>query len=698
MKVRRLVAVFSGLTLAAVVASQAWAGQAFTTSAILGATISGLAAGAIFAVAAGGLVVTYVTSGIFNFAQGAIGMVLAFVYWELRENHHLPTPLSLALVLGVAAPVLGATCEFVVMRRVRDAPTVHQIMVSVALMLALMGIAGAVWPSTTVSRSLPPFFGNEGFSLGPIVVTWHRTIAICVAALVAVLLRLLLFRTRLGVAMRACVDDRDLAALHGARPNLASISAWALGSTMAALAGILLAPEIPFSVAPLTLLIVDAFAAAILGRLSSLSLTFVGALLLGLLNSYAVVFLDLEGRWSSAPAAIPTVFLFFVLLSLPQRRLAPGRRPAVAPGPPAPSRVEGVVGTAALVGVTVVLAVVLPLDQINRLTLAISMALIMLSLVPLTGWAGEVSLAPMTLAGIGAIAAVKVSDGSTTPLGLLAAAAVAVLAGLAMAAPAVRLRGLYMALASLAFARMVELLVFPQPEVFGVSSAGTVSVAPLAIGGWHLTSPRALLAATVVAFAVASLVLLVLRTGPYGRRMIALRDSPAACATLGIQIFRTKLSVYALSSAIAGLGGVMFALYRGQVGTSDFTLLASLPVVLLAVVGGITTISGALFGGLAFTSVLVAQSAWQLSAVQTLVLLGPGLAAIAIGHSSNGAAPAISAALKHLSPSWLGGSRSMPPDDPGELGLTRPFTAKAISVVEDELRLPQEYRHGPSGR
>ncbi|WP_405594670.1 ABC transporter permease subunit [Streptomyces sp. NBC_01092] len=698
MKVRRLVTVFGGLALAAIVTSQAWAGGSLTAAAILGASISGLAAGAIFAVAAGGLVVTYVTSGVFNFAQGAIGMLLAFVYWELRESRHLPTPLCLVLVLGVAAPVLGAACEFVIMRRVRSAPLVHQIMVSVALMLALMGIAGAVWPSTTVSRSLSPFFGNEGFRLGPIVVTWHRTIAICVAALVAISLRLLLFRTRLGVAMRACVDDRDLAALHGARPNLASMSAWSLGSIMAALAGILLAPEIPFSVAPLTLLIIDAFAAAIMGRLSSLLLTFVGALLLGLLNSYAVIFLDLEGRWSSAPAAIPMVFLFFVLLSLPQGRIAPVWRPAVPPSPRAPSRVEGVVGAVALVGVTVVLATVLPLDQINRLTLAVSMALIMLSLVPLTGWAGEVSLAPMTLAGIGAITAVKVSDGSTTPLGLLLAAAVAVLAGLAMAAPAVRLRGLYMALASLAFARMVELLVFPQPEVFGVSSAGTVSVAPLTVGSWHLTSPRALLAATVVTFAVASLVLLALRAGAYGRRMIALRDSPAACATLGVNVFRTKLSVYALSSAIAGLGGVMFALHRGQVGTSDFTMLAGLPVVLLVVVGGITTISGALFGGLAFTSLLVAQSAWQLSAVQTLTLLGPGLAAIAIGHSSNGAAPAIGAALEPLRPSWLGGSRRMPPDDSGELGLTRPFTVKAMSVVEDELRLPQEYRHGPSGR
>jgi branched-chain amino acid transport system permease protein len=692
------VAILAGLALAGIVAWQAWAGGTFTAAAVFGAGIAGLASGAIFAVAAGGLVVTYVTSGVFNFAQGAIGMLMAFVYWELRVGYHLPAPLCLVLVLGVAAPAFGAACELLIMRRVQNAPVVHQIMVTVALMLALMGIAGALWPSATVSRSLSPFFGNRGFQLGPIVVTWHRTIAICIAVVVAVSLRLLLFRTRLGVAMRACVDDRDLAALHGARPNLVSMTAWALGSTMAALAGILLAPEITFSVVPLTLLIVDAFAAAILGRLSSLPLTFIGALLLGLLNSYAVTFLDLNGRWSTARSAIPMVFLFFVLLSLPQSRIAPGRRPAVAPAPRVPALSEGAVGMAVLTGVLVLLAAVLPLDQINRLTLAISTALIMLSLVPLTGWAGEVSLAPMTFAGIGAITMAKVSHGSTTPLGLLAAAAVAVPAGLAMAAPAVRLRGLYMALTSLAFARMVELLIFPQPEVFGVSSSGTVGIAPLTIGSWRLASPRMLLAATAVVFAAVGLVLLALRASPYGRRMIALRDSPAACTTLGINVFRTKLSVYALSSAIAGLGGAMFALHRGQVGTGDFTMLASLPVVLLLVIGGITTISGALFGGLAFAALLVAQSTSHLSVLQTLTLLGPGLAAIAIGYSMHGAAPAIGAALAPLRPSFLGGARTRPPTDPGELGLTRPFTAEDLSTVEDHLGLPQEYRHGASGR
>ncbi|MFE3238438.1 branched-chain amino acid ABC transporter permease, partial [Kitasatospora indigofera] len=280
-----------GLALGAVVATQAWVPGSFSGPALFAATVSGLAVGSIFALAAAGLVVTYVTSGIFNVAQGAIGMLMAFLYWELRVNQGWPAPLCLFLVLGLAAPAFGMACEVLIMRRIRNAPVVQQVMVTVGLMLALIGIVGTLWPSAEISRSLPHLFGTEGFHIAGTVVTWHRLTAIGLAALVSVALRLLLFRTRFGVAMRACVDDRELAALHGARPDVASMAAWALGSTLAALAGIMLAPEIPFSVAPLTLLIIDAFAAAILGRLHSLPLTFLGAVLLGLLNAYAITFL-----------------------------------------------------------------------------------------------------------------------------------------------------------------------------------------------------------------------------------------------------------------------------------------------------------------------------------------------------------------------------------------------------------------------
>jgi branched-chain amino acid transport system permease protein len=622
---------------------------------------------------------------VFNFAQGAIGMLMAFLYWQLHVDQHWPTPLCLLLVLGVAAPLFGAACDLLIMRRIHHAPVVHQVTVTVGLMLALMGIAGLLWPGAAASRALPPFFAGEGVRIADVVISWHRMISVAVAATVSVLLRLLLFRTRFGVAMRACVDDRDLAALHGARPQRASMAAWALGSSMAALAGILLAPEIPFSIAPLTLLIIDAFAAAILGRLRSLPLTFAGGLLLGLLNAYAITFLDLNGRWSAARAAIPTVFLFIVLLALPRARISAAGRENLPPVPASPNAARRTAtALAALVAFAVLAATVLPEVQVGRLTLGIITALIMLSLVPLTGWAGEISLAPMTFAGLGAFAMATIADRHGLLLGLAAGTLIAVPAGLAMAAPAVRLHGLYMALASLAFARMADLLLFPQPELFGESSSGTLTIAHRTLDTWHVASPRVLLPVATTVFAAVATALAALRTRRYGRRLLALRDSPVACETLGIDTRRTKLSVYALSSAIAGLAGALLAVHRGQVTAGDFSLLASLPIVLLLAVAGITTISGALIAGLLSVAFLLAQTTWNLSLVQTLTVLGPGLAALSIAYNPRGIAPAVAAFLTPPRPTRPAG----PP--------TAPLTATddhLLQTADDALLLPEEARH-----
>jgi branched-chain amino acid transport system permease protein len=262
-----------------------------------------------------------------------------------------------------------------------------------------------------------------------------------------------------------------------------------------------------------------------------------------------------------------------------------------------------------------------------------------------------------------------------------------------MAAPAVRLHGLYMALASLAFARMADLLLFPQPELFGESSSGTLTIAHRTLDTWHVASPRVLLPVATTVFAAVATALAALRTRRYGRRLLALRDSPVACETLGIDTRRTKLSVYALSSAIAGLAGALLAVHRGQVTAGDFSLLASLPIVLLLAVAGITTISGALIAGLLSVAFLLAQTTWNLSLVQTLTVLGPGLAALSIAYNPRGIAPAVAAFLTPPRPTRPDGPTSpAATDDPA----TAPLTATddhLLQTADDALLLPEEARH-----
>ena len=544
-------ALIVGSVVLVVISIASWSGRPVTSDSVISALVVGISLGSIYAIAASGIVVTYTTSGIFNFAQGAIGMFMAFMYWQLRVGWHLPAPIALILAVFVIAPLIGAAIERILMRHLVDSSLVVQLVVTVGLMLFFMGLTVLLWDPAE-GRSINFFFGTEGFEIGDTFVLWHRFITIMVAIGIALFLRLLLYRSRIGVTMRAVVDNRTLAGLHGARPTRASMLAWALGSSMAAISGILLVPELGLQVEALTFLIINAFAAAIVGRLKSLPLTYVGAMALGLVVSFQQSFLDWGGRWSTASFAIPTIFLFVALLALPQARIELRK-------PPPPSKIlqprvskvwETALGMAVLWVVVFFFTRNMGTVNLNRVTLAIVTAMVMLSLVPLTGWAGQVSFAQITFAGVGAFAMFEWA-GSGSPWGLLFAALLAVPFGVLVALPALRLQGLYLALATIAFAFMAEKLFFDQPEIFGAGAGNEIR--RLDIFGHQFTDQREFLLLCTAVFGVMAVGVIALRRSAYGRRLVALRDSEAACATLGVNLMALKLSVFGLSAAMAGL-------------------------------------------------------------------------------------------------------------------------------------------------
>ena len=228
-------------------------------------TIVGLSTAAIYAVIASGLVLTYTTTGVFNFAHGAAGMLAAFAYWQIRVKWGWSTPIALIVVLLILAPAFGLLLERVIMRGLEGTSEATKLVVSISLLVAMIGVAQWVWPPG-VSRTVKPFFGPDKISVGPTVITYHQLITISVAVAVAIGLRLLLYRTRIGVAMRAVVDDRPLAQLTGARTALVARTSWAIGTSLAALGGILIVSSAGLSATALSLLIVNAYAAAVFGR------------------------------------------------------------------------------------------------------------------------------------------------------------------------------------------------------------------------------------------------------------------------------------------------------------------------------------------------------------------------------------------------------------------------------------------------
>ena len=677
----------------------AWAGNPINSTTLTNLLVLALPLAGIYAMAASGLVVVYTTTGIFNFAQGAIGMFFAYVDWELTVRHNLPQVIVLPLVVLVAAPAFGILLDRTIMRRLQGQPLVVQLMVTVGIMFALIGIANMVWNQND-AHSLPALFGGRGFHIGQVLLTWHRFITILVAVGLAIGLRILLFRTRTGIAMRAVVDNRDLAALGGARSARLSSFAWALGCSLAALAGILIAPETAdMSITVLTFLIISAFSAAVVGRLRSLPLTYLGALILALATEWVGSFLKFSDRWTNVPDALPTIMLFIVLLLLPRAEIQFARINVIR----RLERVSTVRDTAIgmsvfLIGMILVAAFLLSSSDptnTNRLALGMCTALLALSLVPLTGWAGQVSLAPLAFAGIGAVAYARLGGAHGSVWAVFLAALVTVPVGALLAFPALRLQGLYLALATLAFATMVEEVFYSQPFAIG---PGEIQVQPVHILGIDFSDPKAFLILITAVFGICGVGVVALRRSAFGRRLVAMRDSEAASVTVGVNILETKLVVFSLSAAIAGFAGAFFAMNFGTLnGSTGFETITGLPVVLALVIGGVGFVAGALFAGIFGFGTMWIQDNWHISLWTALFYLAPGLAVLGIISNPSGAVVPIGEGFARLLP-WRKDAKREYEEmqaanaeaEVGELGLERAFSESDVLDIDRTLGISND--------
>ena len=595
-------------------------------SAFLAYSIVGLVTGCIYALTATGLVVTYTTSGIFNFAHGAIGMMAAFSYWQLTVAWGWPVWLALPAILLVGAPVFGALVERVLIRPLRGAAADLSIVITLGLLLFLLGIANVAWKPTE-ARVIPPFFEGKDITISTLTVTMNQVLVVVVAGLVAIALRVLFSQTRLGIAMRGVVDDPDLAAMAGASPARVQQMSWALGSSLAALAGILLAPLVTLSILTLTLLVINGYAAALFGRLKSLPRTAVGGIALGLLVQYSKGYFPTSGLLATLEPALPMIFLLLMLIISPPARL----RTATLSGsyvPTVPSLRESVVVGSGVVLLCAFLAGALSDEHLVIGARAFALAIALLSLVLLTGYAGLASLAQLTFVGLGAYVFGTWGGGSL--VGLVLAVVISAAVGALVALPTLRLRGLYLALATFAFATAMDSVFFEHK----IGSGGSKDVPRLHLPLISTKSDKAFFMVCCVAFVLCSIGVLALRRGRYGRQLTALNDSPAACATLGINTNVTKLVVFAASAGLAGLSGALFGGLRGGISPGDFTAIGSLALLLSLRIGGVSTVTGALFGALTVSLFPTIQD--HVPSVPQLTYLLTGLAAVSIGRDPDG--------------------------------------------------------------
>ena len=587
--------------------------------------IAGTTSGVLYALVASGLVLTYTTSGIFNFAHGGVAMLSAFVFYQMTAVWMWPNWISFILVAFVLAPLFQIGVYRIIMRRLTGTSDITKIVVTIALMLAIFGLAAWGWPPDT-SYPLSLFWGVTAewtFHVGShdVYLQYFQVFAIAVAAIMGIGLSILFKRTRVGIAMRAVVDSPDLLKLNGGVPERVAAISWAVGGSMAAVAGILIA-QVQGSVdaTSLTILLITCgVTAAMIGRLRSIPVTVFGGILIGLEIAFFTGYASQHQEWTSwSPqfgVAIPVMSLFVVLLVLPQDRLRGATLSRLRERYTVPTMKTAWVSGLALMIFVIGMGQIMGTSDTTMLAAGMALSIIALSLTLLTGYAGEINLAPISFGAIGAIVAYHhgligpgFPDQRTSLWGIGIGIVVTMVLGGLVALPALRLRGLHLALGTMAFGIFLSTFILSFTGVVTIPLihlhlafvGGAMTVPPVKFLAWSLASPKAQLLSSTVLFIFLGVGLVALRRSPYGRRLVAMKDSPAASATLGQSILWLKVSAFMLSSGLAAVGGILYCIALGSVQTTTFDIFLSFGLVMATVVGGMGNVSGALFGGVFF--------------------------------------------------------------------------------------------------
>jgi branched-chain amino acid transport system permease protein len=589
--------------------------------------LTGLVLGSIYAISALGLVVTYTSSRVLNFAHGAVAYTCAVFYYWLNSHEGWSLPAAAAVTLLVFAPVLGFLLWAILFRKLTHAPPEVRFVSTVGLWVALPALVKIIFPFTKAEIFEPEGIVSapaEIFDVFGLNVNENQAAVLIGGVFVVVALTLLLRATPIGLAIRGSVDSPRTAGLSGVNTTAVTAGSWMLGTALAALAGILLTPILGLTEIQFTSLLVVSLAAAVVGRLTSLPLTFAGAMLIGLLQGLSTEFLPTEGVLALGfqPSLPFFVMLAFLLLYQGLRRErfeAPLRSdPAEveAPAPPPTRGWRAVIGPA--LAAVLLLSVPLWLDDfwVGVISQGVALAILFVTFTLVTGEGGMLSLCQATLAGVGAFTAASLATDAGWPVGIavLAGALLAVPIGMLVAAISLRLGDVYLALATLAFALLMENLVFAR-EDFSNFGTGVELLRPVIFDIDFNDRVNFYVLLCVIFFIVAVLAVN-LRRATTGLVLAAMRSSEEASATVGISVVRAKLLAFGMSAFVAGLGGAMFAMTIGRAAPASFNVLAGIVWLAIVVTWGVRSVLGALFAGLLF-----AVAPQELSVILVIPLL-----------------------------------------------------------------------------
>jgi len=568
---------------------------------------AGVGSGGIYALVALGIVIVYRGSGIVNFAGGGFALLGGATYYELNQVHGVS--FVVAMVAGVvAAMVAGVLTQVVVLYPMRRAAPLNRVIAT----LAVGGViqAYAVHAYGGVTTFLPSFLPAGTFDVGDVLIQQDRLYILLITVGLGVALFVFYRFTRFGLATTGVAENERVTATMGWSPNLVAMGNWALGGALSGFAGIFLASVVDYgiSVPSYTVVVVPALAAALVGGFASFPLTIAGGLLIGMLQAMSLKYVTEPGWADAMPFLVIIVIMVVRGRAVPLRSHRADRLPQVGTGKIRRWLVAVVV---LLGGVSIASLGDLPATSVVT---ALILALLCLSVVVVLGYGGQLSLAQFTLAGMGALFAARLaSDGGLSfPLVLVGAVALTLPIGVIFALPALRIRGVNLAVVTLGLAVAVSGVVFSNPSLTKGPKIGGVAqelVIPRAsIFGYQfdeINHPTRYAICCLILVVVACLVVANVRRGRSGRQLLAVRDNERAAMSLGMSVTGTKLYAFGLASTFAAAGGVLITYRNTTVEYGQFGVFSSIQLVLLAVLGGVGSIIGAVVGGLMAPSAFV---------------------------------------------------------------------------------------------
>ena len=552
----------------------------------------GLGIGAIYGLIAQGLVLVFKGSGVLNFAHGAFVMIGAYAHYEFMVVHKLPALLSILLSMVVGA-LVGAMTHLLILRPMRRSSPLTRVIATLGLLIVLQSAAVLRYGVDVKSvRSSLPTRRVEFLHGAPVGL--DRMFLLAIGVSVMVVLWAFYKYTTFGRTTSAVAENQRAAATLGHSPDLIATANWALGGALAALAGTLIGPITFLQPTPLSLLIVPALAAGLIGGFSSFPIAMFGALSIGVAEA-------LMGRYVKSPgwgASVPFLIVILVLVvrgrGLPLRSHVLDRLPSVGSG-----RVRPVVTLVLFAVMSLLMLSLLPVRWVDAFSVTMIFAILCLSVVAVTGLAGQLSLSQYVVAGIGALVSARLATswGWPFPLAVLGAMVVAMAVGAIVALPSLRTRGLNLAIVTFGMATVIYALVLNNSKYTGGDTG--IRVKAPTVFGWNISAlshPERYGFVILVLLFASGIMLCNVRRGAVGRRLIAVRSNERAAAAAGVNVYAAKVYAFVLSSAFAALAGVLIAFRNSNVLADTFAVFPSINIVGMTVVGGVASVGGGIMG------------------------------------------------------------------------------------------------------